>query len=633
MESLHLSVQRVVDAGLRINIHKSKIMGISVSNDKVTQAATKKPIWIKWKNVLAPIDKGGLGISSFYALNRALLFKWIWRFYTQDTSLYAKVIKGIHGEDGKIGKAVSNLYSSTWLDIVKEIDSLNQQCMNFVGYIHKKMGNGLYTYFWDDIWKGDIALKILYPRIYALETNKNISVASNLGQNNLGLSLRRIPRGGVEQSQLEALREFSDNTVLVDSMDRWSWSLEGSGNFSVASVRREIDKKLLPMVSSKTRWVNEVPKKVNIHAWKVKLDCLPTRLNISRRGHCTNFGVLTHIEGSSDDASSSTPPTDEWLTADSIVKSWMFLTLSSTLRKRMIKANPNTAKAAWDTIETIFQDNKRTRTVALKGELRMIQMEEHTAEEYFSKIDSIITLLNDLGSDVSEEDVVTYAINGLSDKYGSLAQIIAHKDPFPDLATVRSMVTTEEMRIRSKPSNLPSNNTSNAPQVLLAEANTNRDNTGRNTRERDTSSRINNRTTEVCRNFGRGFCRWGASCKFIHGPSRYTGSRNTGQSSGMRNSIVNNSMYAGLGHTGTELAGHQQLLNLLQAQNSLLAQYGISNLAGSRQSGYNSLMGPRPTIPTGLQSTPQQAAHYPFTPQQQALFTNTVQGSNVIWSR
>ncbi|GKA94797.1 RNA-directed DNA polymerase, eukaryota, reverse transcriptase zinc-binding domain protein, partial [Tanacetum coccineum] len=360
MESLHFSVQRVVDAGLRINIHKSKIMGISVSNDKVTQAAvkigcasfktpfwylgtkvggamcriksweeivskfksrlskwkmktlsiggrmtliksvlsslpiyhmsiykdpkkiinslesirshffngvdhlSKKPIWIKWKKVLALIDKGGLGISSFYALNRALLFKWIWLFYMQDLSLWAK------------------------LDIVKGIDSLNQQGMNFVGYIHKKMGNGLHTYFWDDIWKGDTALKILYPRIYALETNKNIFVASKLGQNNLGLSLRRIPRGGVEQSQLKALREFSDNTVLVDSMDRWSWSLDGLRKFSVASVRIKIDKNLLLMVSSKTRWVNEVTKKVNIHAWKVKLDCLPIRLNISRRGISIN---------------------------------------------------------------------------------------------------------------------------------------------------------------------------------------------------------------------------------------------------------------------------------------------------------------------------------------------------------
>ncbi|GKA53216.1 hypothetical protein Tco_0746531 [Tanacetum coccineum] len=92
------------------------------------------------------------------------------------------------------------------------------------------------------------------------------------------------------------------------------------------------------------------------------------------KGHCSNFGVLKHIEGSCTQSSTSTPPMDDWITADSIVKSWIFLTLSSTLRKRLIKANPKIAKDAWDTIEAIFQDNKRTRVVALKGELRMIQM-------------------------------------------------------------------------------------------------------------------------------------------------------------------------------------------------------------------------------------------------------------------
>ncbi|GKB61777.1 hybrid signal transduction histidine kinase M, partial [Tanacetum coccineum] len=174
--------------------------------------------------------------------------------------------------------------------------------------------------------------------------------------------------------------------------------------------------------------------------------------------HCNNFGVLHHIEPKTGDAaSSSTPPTEEWLTADFIVKSWIILTLSPSLQRRFIKINPKTALAAWEKVEALFQENKRTRTVALKGELRMIQMDNLTAEEYFSKIDSIITLLNDLGSDVNEDDVATYVINGLSDKYGSLAQIIAHKDPFLNLATVRSMVTTEEMRLRSKPSNMPSN--------------------------------------------------------------------------------------------------------------------------------------------------------------------------------
>nr|GFB35488.1 RNA-directed DNA polymerase, eukaryota [Tanacetum cinerariifolium] len=67
-------------------------------------------------------------------------------------------------------------------------------------------------------------------------------------------------------------------------MDRWFWALEGSGEFTKTSVRKMIDDFILPEVSSKTRWIKAVPIKVNVHAWKVKLDGLPTRLNISRRG-------------------------------------------------------------------------------------------------------------------------------------------------------------------------------------------------------------------------------------------------------------------------------------------------------------------------------------------------------------
>ncbi|GKA61421.1 RNA-directed DNA polymerase, eukaryota, partial [Tanacetum coccineum] len=71
--------------------------------------------------------------------------------------------------------------------------------------------------------------------------------------------------------------------TLFDSNDRWRWYLEGCGEFTVASVRNLLDANSLPVVSSKTRWIKAVPIKVNIHAWKVKLDILPTRLNISKR--------------------------------------------------------------------------------------------------------------------------------------------------------------------------------------------------------------------------------------------------------------------------------------------------------------------------------------------------------------
>ncbi|GJY99285.1 RNA-directed DNA polymerase, eukaryota [Tanacetum coccineum] len=58
----------------------------------------------------------------------------------------------------------------------------------------------------------------------------------------------------------------------------------GIWEFSVKSIRQVIDANCFPVIHSATRWVKYVPLKVNIMAWKIKMDGLPTRMNISRRG-------------------------------------------------------------------------------------------------------------------------------------------------------------------------------------------------------------------------------------------------------------------------------------------------------------------------------------------------------------
>nr|GEZ45333.1 hypothetical protein [Tanacetum cinerariifolium] len=126
------------------------------------------------------------------------------------------------------------------------------------GFYSQKMGNEEDTLFWEDAWRGDNNFKSLYPRI--------------------------APRGGSEKSQFTQLLRNMEGFSLVDMKDRWIWSLEGCGKFLVASVRKVLDDRSLPVVSSKTRWIHAVPIKVNIHAWKVRLDSLPSRLNISKRG-------------------------------------------------------------------------------------------------------------------------------------------------------------------------------------------------------------------------------------------------------------------------------------------------------------------------------------------------------------
>ncbi|GJV05968.1 RNA-directed DNA polymerase, eukaryota, reverse transcriptase zinc-binding domain protein [Tanacetum coccineum] len=132
----------------------------------------KKASWVQWNKVLAPKVIGGLGISSLYALNRGLLFKWVWR----------------------------------------------------------------------------------------------------------------IPRGGLEESQVEELSKVVQMVELNNSQDKWSWSLNTVGEYTVASARYLIDVRLLPKGELKTRWIRYVPIKVNTFAWKVMTNSIPTRFNISRRG-------------------------------------------------------------------------------------------------------------------------------------------------------------------------------------------------------------------------------------------------------------------------------------------------------------------------------------------------------------
>nr|GEV04882.1 caffeoylshikimate esterase-like [Tanacetum cinerariifolium] len=53
--------------------------------------------WVAWAKVLSSKKNGGLGVSSFFALNRALLLKWVWRYLVQDGSLWYHIISAVYG--------------------------------------------------------------------------------------------------------------------------------------------------------------------------------------------------------------------------------------------------------------------------------------------------------------------------------------------------------------------------------------------------------------------------------------------------------------------------------------------------------------------------------------------------------
>ncbi|GJW71646.1 RNA-directed DNA polymerase, eukaryota [Tanacetum coccineum] len=109
-----------------------------------------------------------------------------------------------------------------WKSITTEVNSLRNKGVDLLKFMNKKVGNGIDTSFWEEIWRGDMNSKTKFPRVYALESTKE-EYCCHLNDD-VGLSLRRAPRDGVELEQFNNLNMFLAGTMLSDSNDRWSWS-------------------------------------------------------------------------------------------------------------------------------------------------------------------------------------------------------------------------------------------------------------------------------------------------------------------------------------------------------------------------------------------------------------------------
>nr|GEZ58185.1 RNA-directed DNA polymerase, eukaryota [Tanacetum cinerariifolium] len=275
-------------SGLKINIHKSQVLGVGVPyylveqatnligcsvmdkcfrylGVKVDESTSRHKAWSdliqklrsrlsKWKvktlsiggrltllksvlgaspiynmsiykvpKVLAAKKNGGQGVSSFHALNHALLLKWVWRYISQDGSLWYRVIQAIHGPS--IESHASQV-SANWCSILRELEVLKSKGFNFLSHCSKRIGDGSQTRFWQDRWLAGMVFRDSFPRIFALELDKDVSVASKMREDMVG-SFRRNVRDGVERQQFSELLFMLESVSLSSAQDRWCCDLSG----------------------------------------------------------------------------------------------------------------------------------------------------------------------------------------------------------------------------------------------------------------------------------------------------------------------------------------------------------------------------------------------------------------------
>ncbi|KAM0069800.1 putative reverse transcriptase zinc-binding domain-containing protein [Helianthus debilis subsp. tardiflorus] len=114
--------------------------------------------------------------------------------------------------------------------------------------------------------------------IFGLERHKRVTVEDRVS----GWDWRQSPITSAELGDLQQISSIMESLSLSSAPDKWSWMLAQDGQFSVASLRAELNRFAVPFYPYD--WDKWVPKKVNIFGWRGIQDRLATLGGLKRRG-------------------------------------------------------------------------------------------------------------------------------------------------------------------------------------------------------------------------------------------------------------------------------------------------------------------------------------------------------------
>ncbi|GJV55352.1 RNA-directed DNA polymerase, eukaryota, reverse transcriptase zinc-binding domain protein [Tanacetum coccineum] len=222
---------------------------------------------------------GGLNIGSLKAFNLALLQKWRWRLFTSPNDLWVKVVKAFHGHEGGFDNNGCS-FKGTWANIVGSSNFFHSKGIILNNSFRFNARCGTRIRFWKDIWVGEAPLSIRYNRLYRLDLDKDCLITDCIinGQRHWNWSMTNTDVRNLDFFR-DKLNEIGQLNIVA-SEDTCVWNLGPNGTFTVKDARNIIDQKTLPSLPS-TSWDKIIPRKVNIFMWRLSLDRLPHRLNLS----------------------------------------------------------------------------------------------------------------------------------------------------------------------------------------------------------------------------------------------------------------------------------------------------------------------------------------------------------------
>jgi hypothetical protein len=156
------------------------------------------------------------------------------------------------------------------------------------------------------------------------------------------------------------------------------------------------------------------------------------------------LGITDHINGRVD--AQMMLHDVEWTQIDQCIVSWLYTTVSRPILHIIIQPS-DTAEHVWTAINNLFLDNRLQRAVFAKREFHDLRQEDLSITALSTKLKCLADTLRDVGSPLSDQDLLLAFINGLSDDYGHCIAALTMNPIGLTFTRARSALLQEERRL------------------------------------------------------------------------------------------------------------------------------------------------------------------------------------------